>query len=87
MTDSRHDDAMETVAGTAGVLAAGGVLTFMLAPFMVPGVVLLVALALPLVPLGVVAALFAGVCLLLRSVVRLARRDRPSPRPTAASPA
>jgi hypothetical protein len=60
------------------------VLTFALFPFLLPTVVLLAPLALPLLPLGVVAALFTAVYLLLRSVVRLVRRDRPSPREVTA---
>src|SRR5688572_29516063 len=78
LMNRKRDEAMETVVGAAGVLTAGGVLTFALFPFLLPTVVLLAALVLPVLLLGMVAALFAAVHLLLRSVVRLVRRDRPS---------
>ena len=76
MMESKREGAMETAVGTMAVLTAGGVLTFGLFPFVLPTVVLLAALALPLLPLGVVAAAY----LLLRSVVRLVRRVRPPAR-------
>jgi hypothetical protein len=72
LMESKHEQTMETAAGAMGVLTAGGAITFGLFPFLLPGVVLLAALALPL---GIVAALFAGLFLLARSVMRIARRD------------
>ncbi len=78
--ERKRDETLETAVGTMAVLTAGGVLTFGLFPLVLPTVVLLAALALPLLPLGVVAALFAAAYLLLRSLVRLVRRVRPASR-------
>ena len=78
-----RDEAMGTVVGIAAVLTAGGVLTFGLFPLLLPTVALLAVLALPL---GIVAALLVPVYLLVRSLVRLARRDRRSSRRHSGAP-
>ena len=57
MEPSSREDTAEVVVGIAGVLTAGGVLTFALFPLLLPTVVLLGIFALPLVPLVLVGAL------------------------------
>ena len=66
MERSSREDTAEVVTGIAGVLTAGGVLTFALFPLLLPTVVLLGVLALPLVPLALVGALIYPIYRLLR---------------------
>ena len=75
--ERKREEALEIAVGTMEVLTAGGVLTFGLFPLLLPMVVLLGLLALPLLPVGVIAALLAAVYVVLRSVVRLVGRAVP----------
>ena len=70
MERSSREDTAEVVTGIAGVLTAGGVLTFALFPLLLPTVVLLAALVIPLLPLAVVGAVLAGAFVVLRGLGR-----------------
>jgi hypothetical protein len=72
MERNTREETAETVAGIAGVLTAGGVLTFALFPLLLPTVVLLAVLAVPLVPLALVGAALFGAFLALRQAGRWA---------------
>lgn len=74
--DRNRDGELETIVGAAGVLTAGGVLTFAFFPFLLPMLVLLGVLALPLIPLALIAAVLAPIFLLARMGIRALRRDR-----------
>ena len=87
MNRNSQEELAGTVVGTAGVLTAGGVLTFALFPFLLPTVVLLGVLALPLLPLAVLGALVGGVYLLARSLLRLLGGRRRASRQRAAAKA
>ena len=76
MNTATHDSKAETIFGITMVTTAGGVLTYALFPFMLPGIVLVAILALPLLPVVVVGAVLYGVFALVRGVGRLARRAR-----------
>ena len=69
-----QDSKAETIVGITAVTTAGGVLTFALFPLMLPGVVLVAALAIPLVPLVIVGAAAYGLFALLRGAGRLIGR-------------
>jgi hypothetical protein len=73
MERNSREDTAEVVTGIAGVLTAGGVLTFALFPLLLPTVVLLAALALPLLPLALVGAVLAGAFVVLRGLGRWVR--------------
>jgi hypothetical protein len=79
-----QDSKAETIFGITAVTTTGGVLTFALFPLMLPGVVLVAALAIPLLPLVVVGAVAYGLVALSRRAWRLVRhaltRDDKRPR-------
>ena len=79
MERNSRDDAAETVVGVAGVLTAGGVLTFALFPLLLPTVVLLGILALPLLPVALLGAVLWPLYLLSRGAVRAMRGRRAQP--------
>ena len=74
MSATTADSKAEVIFGITTVTTAGGVLTYALFPFLLPGVVLLAILALPLVPLMVVGAIAYAIFALARGVLRLVRR-------------
>jgi hypothetical protein len=76
-----RDGTLETVVGAAGVLTAGGVLTFALFPLLLPTVVLLGVLAVPLLPLLLLGLVAWPLFMLARG---MGRRLRRRPRPKAA---
>jgi hypothetical protein len=78
MERNSREDTAETVVGIAGVLTAGGVLTFALFPLLLPTVVLLGVLALPLLPLVLVGALIWPFYVLSRAALRRMRGPGPS---------
>jgi hypothetical protein len=78
------DSRAETVNGVAAAATGLGVITFGLFPLAVPitilTIVALLPLALPLVPLAALGAVFAGIWIGMRAVARAVRRPR-MPRP------
>ena len=74
MESTSRDGAAETAFGIAAVLTGGGALTFARFPFLLPTVVLLGALALPLLPLAALGAVLFGGYVALRALARLVGR-------------
>jgi uncharacterized membrane protein len=66
----------ECVEEVAALLAGVGILTFTLAPFAIPIIVLTAVAAIPLVAAGLAASLVAGVVATPILVVRSRRRNR-----------
>ena len=64
-----------------------GILTMALAPFALPGIALLVVLALPLLAMSLVVALLAGLVILPLRLVRMLRGRRRGAERPAAEPA
>ena len=88
MERNSRDGAAETVFGITAVLTGGGALTFALFPFLLPTVVLLGVLAIPLLPVALLAAVALGAFIALRTVGRVVSRALPARRraPSARAP-